>query len=52
MMETIRAECESGNLQTHLIQKMRLTRDGLQEAHEIIETNATGGKIGMGVGKR
>ena len=49
MWDGIAGYCDSGKIKTHLTTRLRLTRDGLVQAHELIESNTTIGKIGLGV---
>lgn len=49
MMDDIADHCDSGRIKTHLTKRLKLTRDGLVEAHRLIESNTTIGKIGLGV---
>lgn len=40
---------DEGKIHCHLTKRLRLTRDGLVEAHELIESKKTIGKIALGV---
>jgi NADPH:quinone reductase-like Zn-dependent oxidoreductase len=49
MMDEVVGHCDSGKIKSHLTTRLKLTRDGLKRAHELIEANATVGKVGLGV---
>ncbi len=49
MMEGLTRYIDEGKIHCHLSKRLKLTRDGLQTAHELIESKTTIGKIGLGV---
>ncbi|KAI9702269.1 MAG: hypothetical protein M1820_006201 [Bogoriella megaspora] len=49
MMEELAAHCESGEIRSHLTKRMKLTKEGLQQAHRLMESTTTIGKIGLGI---
>jgi NADPH:quinone reductase-like Zn-dependent oxidoreductase len=49
MMDEVVGYCNSGKIKSHLTTRLKLNREGLKRAHELIEANATVGKIGLGV---
>ncbi|TFK54515.1 quinone oxidoreductase [Heliocybe sulcata] len=49
ILEELAAFIEAGRIQCHLKQTLRLTVEGLREAHGMIEKGGSIGKIGLGV---
>ena len=49
MMEKLSKYIDEGRIHCTLTNRLRLTAKGLRTAHELIESKATIGKIGLGV---
>jgi len=49
MMENLAKYIDEGKIHCTLTRRMKLTREGLEKAHELIESKSTIGKIGLGV---
>lgn len=49
MMKEYAGWIDEGKIQSHLVTRLKLTRAGLEEAHRLIESGKSVGKIGLGV---
>jgi NADPH:quinone reductase-like Zn-dependent oxidoreductase len=49
MLENLAALVDAGKIKSTLTKRLRLTASGLREAHRLIESSTTIGKIGLGV---
>jgi NADPH:quinone reductase-like Zn-dependent oxidoreductase len=49
MLDNLAELVDAGKIKSHLTKRLKLTASGLREAHRLIESSATIGKIGLGV---
>ena len=49
MLEELTTLVDTGKIKPHLTKRLKLTAEGLREAHRLIESNTTIGKIGLGI---
>lgn len=49
MLDDLADFVDAGKIKPHLTKRLRLTASGLREAHRLIESSETIGKVGLGV---
>lgn len=49
ILEALASLVDEGKIKTHLKKRLRITADGLREAHTIIESGGSIGKVALGV---